>query len=788
MTKQYFIPASLWPQVEEVEAAAGEAVSPSTADEWYAIAGEATAATLTTAAPSYTVTLGAIIDGQSVGAPGSGADVEAVLGGADGSPPGDYTWSATADGSPVALPHTASAGEAIVLTISDAGHPLGAFSSDSNEVTVGAALATLSNPTVTENAGDIDVGVESDTAGGTIYFGARLSTSPQLSASDIINTTGDCLATVTDGTPTADANNAATFINPSDGTYVVDVVQVTASGNSNIVSTGTVVVDKTAPVLQTAATAGANTIELAYDETLAGGVTLSEVTVTIDGTPENPTNDAVAGNTLTLTIATTLVGGETITIDYTRSTSTLADAKGNFAADLTAQAVTNNVGSSEVITALFVADQDTDGVVDLTYTISGDSNVNGVVTTSATTPSAAQVNAGEDHLGNPASSSFTNDLWTVSGSDTLPDITAGLAPNTYYLHVLPAGGGDGEVFTSNGFALDTAAPALDGNPFTDSAGTVITVPYDEALAGSVAGGEYSISGAASSPTVTGASISGSNVLLTLSAAIANGETITLTFTGTSLTDATATPAATFSGQAVTNNVPGAFVEPTVVVGGDYLDTQNPLPSDLQSILVFASVQPAAGVTGRAAGMTGSNYPGILYLSDAAGLGAGSNLPGSISGGNAVNFWSISPEERYDVLIAARIADDGSRETLLWVWRNVDGWLQRAIDTTSSGAGSKLVVGTNPLRFFNRTAGGHQWNGNVHAMEIYGATSGAAHIADITDGAVRDLFSTGGAVQSPSARHAAIGQPLVGLTGDTAAYNNGLHTGSLPALTVTGAFA
>lgn len=117
----------------------------------------------------------------------------------------------------------------------------GAWSASDSDTT-GAATAVLSAATAVESSGNIDWTVTSDTASGTIYAAARISTNPQLSATNIINGTGDALYTNTDATPTADAANAGTFTAPDPGTYLVDVVQVTAAGNSNIVTSETAVI------------------------------------------------------------------------------------------------------------------------------------------------------------------------------------------------------------------------------------------------------------------------------------------------------------------------------------------------------------------------------------------------------------------------------------------------------------------------------------------------------------------------------------------------------------------
>ncbi|MEM9910006.1 MAG: sialate O-acetylesterase [Pseudomonadota bacterium] len=97
------------------------------------------------ALPTYTVSLGALTAGQTFGEPGSGADVEAVLGGAAGNPDDPLAWECSVNNGSTyeALiePVTALEGQDVIIRISDIDHPSGAFTAISNAVTV-SSVAT----------------------------------------------------------------------------------------------------------------------------------------------------------------------------------------------------------------------------------------------------------------------------------------------------------------------------------------------------------------------------------------------------------------------------------------------------------------------------------------------------------------------------------------------------------------------------------------------------------------------------------------------------------------------
>jgi hypothetical protein len=129
-----------------------------------------------------------------------------------------------------------------------------------------------------------------------------------------------------------------TFGNPADST-------TTGIHIDNLVATDAVVADTTPPTLSSRAT---NTAGTAITATLSeadctpssgsGGFTLG-------GTSATVASWAISGTTLTLTLSGTVAYGETVTLTYSRSSTTddIADAATNYLADFSAAAVTNNV-------------------------------------------------------------------------------------------------------------------------------------------------------------------------------------------------------------------------------------------------------------------------------------------------------------------------------------------------------------------------------------------------------------------------------------------------------------
>lgn len=447
-------------------------------------------------------------------------------------------------------------------------------------------------------------------------------------------------------------------------------------------------------------------------------------------------------------------------------------------------------GSAAVITGLLVTDQNSTGEVELAYSIDSDSGVSGVMTGSATPPFATQILAGQDHSGALAASSFS-DIWTVAGSDTLPDITSGLSPDVYYLHVLPAGGGDADVASSNGFHLETTAPQVI-TVQTSGSGLEIEVLFSEALAGSTDVSDWTVTVDGVAQTLSSASFAGPLATLVLPALVTAGQSLSLSYTGSTLTDIVANPVESFAPRPVTNSVSGNFVENTVTVPlGSYLTAADPLPSDARSILFFASLAQDAGLDSRTALATWRGTAGGIHADYTTG-NAACGLRVRLQDGTANIVETTEPialGSRYHLLVSGWLDTTDTMNIRAWIRDSTGGsWTETVNATDASSAGATLELTRNPLRLFTRSDSiSHSFAGTVHRVALWTGTA-SAPFADITDPALRDLFADAGGLADPALSRVTLGQPLVDFSGDATEYNAGVHSGSLGPFIASGTFA
>ena len=112
---------------------------------------------------------------------------------------------------------------------------------------------------------------------------------------------------------------------------------------------GTTLTDTTDPNLDTATVSGRSLV-LTYDENLDedSEPAASDYSVSVGGgIGTAPSSVAVSGKTVTLTLATAVTNGQTVTVDYTKPTSDpVKDKSGNEAEGFTNQSVTNNTPST----------------------------------------------------------------------------------------------------------------------------------------------------------------------------------------------------------------------------------------------------------------------------------------------------------------------------------------------------------------------------------------------------------------------------------------------------------
>lgn len=466
-----------------------------------------------------------------------------------------------------------------------------------------------------------------------------------------------------------------------------------------------------------------------------------------------------------------------------------SNAQGNDTATSAALTIAPVTGSVALITGLLVTDQNTSGDVDLAYSIDNDSDVTGVVTGSATPPFAAQVLAGQDHTGAVAASSFT-DTWTVSGSDTLPDITSGLGPDVYYLHVLPSGGGDAAVASSNGFQMETSAPLVT-TAQTSSSGLEIEVTFSENLAGVTNIADWTVTVDGVVQTLSDASFVGPQITLVLPALVGSGQILLLSYSGTTLSDTVANPVASFAAWPVTNAVTGTFVENSVTVPqGSYLTAADPMPSNSRAILFFASLTQEAGLNSRVALASWRGTLGGIYADYTTGNGA-CGLRLRLQDGTASIIENVEPVSlgsRYHLLVSGWIDAANTMNVRAWILDTTSGSWTEVINTTDiSAPGATLELGPNLLRLFTRSdSTNHNFGGVVHRIALWSGAA-SAPIADITDPAQRDLFADAAGITDPALSRVTLGQPLVDFSGSAADYNAGTHSGSLGPFIPSGTF-
>ena len=106
-----------------------------------------------------------------------------------------------------------------------------------------------------------------------------------------------------------------------------------------------------------AATVDGATLTITFDEPLDAGGTPenSAFAVTVAGNSRGVDTVSVSGTAVTLTLASAVAAGETVTVDYTvptdESANKLQDTSGNAAASFSGQAATNNTQAADPLTA-----------------------------------------------------------------------------------------------------------------------------------------------------------------------------------------------------------------------------------------------------------------------------------------------------------------------------------------------------------------------------------------------------------------------------------------------------
>lgn len=155
------------------------------------------------------------------------------------------------------------------------------------------------------------------------------------------------------GTVTADATTGAWSLSSaslSEGSHTLSAMAVDLAGNSSSASSAfAVTIDTVAPTLLAALSVNGNLLTLTFAEAVslaAAPHQTAGMSIMVDGTPRAITAasaSGTAGNTVTLTLASAVSYGQTVTFSYdpTLSGSGLSDEAGNEMASLVGQAIVN---------------------------------------------------------------------------------------------------------------------------------------------------------------------------------------------------------------------------------------------------------------------------------------------------------------------------------------------------------------------------------------------------------------------------------------------------------------
>ena len=481
----------------------------------------------------------------------------------------------------------------VAVAVTDAGH---------------GVIVSPTTVSVRENGGTASYGIRLQSApGGTVAVTPTSSDASHATVSGAVSfndanwntpktVTVTAAGAATDRARITHAVTMVTTAYPS--SLTVDPVAVTV--------TVTAAPDTTAPVLSTA-TVNGTALTLTYNEALDTSSTpaATAFAVTVAGAARTVSAVAVSGSAVTLTLSGAVTHGQTVTLSYAvPNANPIQDAAGNDAAALTNQAVTNST-------------PDTTAPLLLTRGVSGAELL--LIYSEALDPGSV-----------PAADAFTV---TVAGSSrTVSGVR--IDKITVFLTLDSAVISDQTVLLS--YAVPTSKPIQDaaGNmaaaltdlpvnnstrPILSTAtvnGDSLVLTYDTALDESSvpAAGDFAVTVAGSSRTVSSVSVSGAAVTLTLSSAVTHGQMVTLDYVhGTDLIAAASSgnDAAVLTDQAVTNNTPDPTALPEITIaltssatlteGGNATFTVSADPAPSTELTVNLTVADAPGADFVAAG-------------------------------------------------------------------------------------------------------------------------------------------------------------------------------------------
>jgi uncharacterized repeat protein (TIGR02059 family) len=414
------------------------------------------------------------------------------------------------------------------------------------------------------------------------------------------------------------ANQIAVLLGNGNGGFTAQTPLATTAAPTGL-GFASIIPDTAAPIFQGAVVNG-STLTLTYNESLDGASdpTGGAYTVTVNGVQRTVNSVDANGTTVTLTLASPVVGGETVAISYAvPGTNPIQDAVGNDAIAFTGQAVTNTSPVPDTTPPVLQTAVVNGSTLTLTYNeaLDGASDpVGGAYTVTVN---------GVQRIVNSANANGTTVTLTLAspvvGGETVAISYAVPGTNP----VQDVAGNDAIALT--GQTVTNTSPAPDTTPPVFQTATVnsstLTLTYNEALDGASdpAGGAYTVTVNGVQRTVNSADANGTTVTLTLASPVVNGETVAISYAvpGTNpIQDVAGNDAIAFANQTVTNTTAPSNPGGGSGSGLDSLIVANRFDG---SISVFES-DGAGGFSTQTTFSTGGNQPFAVAMADINGDG------------------------------------------------------------------------------------------------------------------------------------------------------------------------
>ena len=342
--------------------------------------------------------------------------------------------------------------------------------------------------------------------------------------------------------------------------YIKPTTGGITDGTNQLEGATVIVVDGIAPTVTSARTASGTAVTLTLSEDVSdASATPGDFSLSSVASSPTVSSISVSGKTVTLTLSSAIVTSDSPLLSYSRTSGFVQDASSNTladfssmtvdtSADITPPSISEAVATSlNSITVRFSENVDADATDGSHWSLGGADA--GSLTVSANT--------------NPAG---TASVMTLTLSGDLPDT----GPDLTLIYIKPTTGGitDGtnQLEGATVIVVDGIAPTVTGA--RTASGTAVTLTLSEDVSdASATPGDFSLSGVASSPTVSSISVSGKTVTLTLSSAIVTSDSPLLSYSRTSgfVQDASSNTLADFS--SVTVDTTADTMPPTITITG-----------------------------------------------------------------------------------------------------------------------------------------------------------------------------------------------------------------------------